>query len=85
MIASFYEQHHAALIAAPVTIDCRFNFLQIFQSLDFMTLQGITGASVFRKLHSMCNGANLAYEKKAFIEVDGLRELTILPAVMICC
>ncbi|MEO6719231.1 MAG: glycosyltransferase [Ferruginibacter sp.] len=70
-IAQFYEQHNAALIAAPVYINCGFNFLQIFQSLDFMTLQGITGASVYKKLHSMCNGANLAYEKKVFVEVGG--------------
>jgi cellulose synthase/poly-beta-1,6-N-acetylglucosamine synthase-like glycosyltransferase len=36
-----------------------------------MTLQGITGASVYKKFHSMCNGANIAYEKKAFLEVGG--------------
>ena len=72
-IAAFYEQHHAALIAAPVVIDCRANFLQVFQALDFMTLQGITGASVYKKLHSMCNGANLAYEKKVFMEVEGFK------------
>jgi cellulose synthase/poly-beta-1,6-N-acetylglucosamine synthase-like glycosyltransferase len=46
-----------------------------FQSLDFMTLQGITGASVFKKFHSMCNGANLAYGKKVFYEVNGFDEI----------
>ncbi len=39
--------------------------------MDFMVLQGITGASVYKKIHSMCNGANLAYERKLFYEVDG--------------
>lgn len=72
-IASFYEENNAAFIAAPVSVDCNNNFLEIFQSLDFMTLQGITGASVHNKIHSMCNGANLAYEKKAFLEVDGFK------------
>lgn len=77
-IGSFYEQYKPAFIAAPV---CYFpsiskerlivRSLKIFQSLDFMTLQGITGASVYKKFHSMCNGANLAYEKKAFYEVGG--------------
>jgi cellulose synthase/poly-beta-1,6-N-acetylglucosamine synthase-like glycosyltransferase len=43
----------------------------MFQAVDFMTLQGITGASVHKKIHSMCNGANLAYTKKAFNEVGG--------------
>jgi len=34
-------------------------------------LQGITGASVYKKFHAMCNGANLAYQKKVFYEVNG--------------
>jgi biofilm PGA synthesis N-glycosyltransferase PgaC len=84
-IAAFYEQYDPAFIAAPVGIRLLANsgknspkgeflqsrFLQIFQALDFMTLQGITGASVYKKIHSMCNGANLAYTKKAFNEVGG--------------
>jgi poly-beta-1,6-N-acetyl-D-glucosamine synthase len=41
------------------------------QEFDFCALQGITGASVYRKIHSMCNGANIAYEKKVFYEVNG--------------
>ncbi len=41
------------------------------QELDFIVLQGITGASVYKNIHSMCNGANLAYEKKVFYEVNG--------------
>jgi cellulose synthase/poly-beta-1,6-N-acetylglucosamine synthase-like glycosyltransferase len=42
-IASFYQQTHAAFIAMPVAYDCNSSLLQIFQALDFMTLQGITG------------------------------------------
>ena len=70
-IAAFYEQNNPAFIAAPVAIDCSNKFIEFFQGLDFMTLQGITGASVHKKIHSMCNGANLAYTKKAFEEVGG--------------
>ncbi|MDB5224219.1 MAG: glycosyl transferase [Chitinophagaceae bacterium] len=70
-IAAFYEKYQPAFIAAPVAYYGEKNFLKIFQSLDFMTLQGITGASVYKKFHSMCNGANLAYEKKIFYEVGG--------------
>ena len=70
-IATFYEKKDAAFIAMPVSYNCKNNFLEIFQALDFMTLQGITGAAVFKKAHSMCNGANLAYQKKAFIAVGG--------------
>ena len=70
-IAGFYEQYQPEFIAAPVVIDCSNKFIEFFQGLDFMVLQGITGASVHKKIHSMCNGANLAYTKKAFTEVGG--------------
>ncbi len=70
-IASCYEKSKPAFIAAPVSINCSNSFIEIFQALDFMTLQGITGAAVQKKIHSMCNGANLAYEKKAFEDVGG--------------
>ena len=70
-IAGFYEQYRPVFIAAPVSINCSNSFIEIFQALDFMTLQGITGASVYKKIHSMCNGANMAYEKSAFYEVAG--------------
>lgn len=36
-----------------------------------MSLQGITGASVFKNIHAMCNGANLAYRRDVFFEVGG--------------
>ena len=77
-LANFYKQKSPVFVTLPVTFadplttDSFFKKLfKIFQSLDFMTLQGITGASVFKKIHSMCNGANLAYEKDAFYQVGG--------------
>lgn len=72
-LASCQYRQKAVFIAAPVKIDAVPTLLSIFQSLDFMTLQGITGASVFKRFHSMCNGANLAYEKKVFYEVGGFK------------
>lgn len=70
-MAHFYEEKKPAFIAAPVTIDCGWNFIQIFQSMDFMTLQGITAAVVHKKQMTMCNGANMAYERTAFYEAGG--------------
>ncbi|MCB0776916.1 MAG: hypothetical protein KDB99_11425, partial [Chitinophagaceae bacterium] len=43
----------------------------LFQQMDFMILQTITGAVVSKQLLTMCNGANVAYTKKAFEEVSG--------------
>ena len=70
-IFSFKERTNAVFIAAPVVLKNESNLLQTFQALDFLVLQGITAASVQKKFHNMCNGANLAYERKAFFEVNG--------------
>ncbi len=74
-LAEYHFLTHAVLLAAPVKIKNDHTLLSIFQSIDFLTLQGITGASVSSKFHSMCNGANLAYEKKVFYEVDGFKNI----------
>ncbi len=77
-LGHFYKQKSPVFVALPVNFnnssisDSIFKRLfTIFQSLDFMTLQGITGASVFKKVHVMCNGANLAYQKEVFFKVGG--------------
>jgi cellulose synthase/poly-beta-1,6-N-acetylglucosamine synthase-like glycosyltransferase len=70
-VADFYRQKNAAFIAAPVKFSHDGSLLQVFQALDFITLQGITAASVAANFHTMCNGANLAYTKKAFEAVNG--------------
>ena len=70
-IVTFYETKQPAFIAAPVVIDCGRSFIQLFQCMDFMTLQGITAAVVSKKQMTMCNGANMAYERAAFYEVGG--------------
>lgn len=74
-LVAYYHHSNAVLLAAPVKIENTRSLLSIFQSLDFLTLQGITGASVSAKFHSMCNGANLAYEKKVFYEVGGFKDI----------
>jgi cellulose synthase/poly-beta-1,6-N-acetylglucosamine synthase-like glycosyltransferase len=86
-VAGFYEETGAKFIAAPVQIGdgsgegrAGHSFLSIFQTLDFITLQGITGAAVYKRFHSMCNGANLAYEKKVFYEVEGFKDIDNIPS-----
>ncbi len=70
-MADFYQTHHSAFIAAPVSYLPRKGLLNYFQTLDFVILQGITAASVAAGFHSMCNGANLAYKRSAFFQVNG--------------
>lgn len=70
---NFIQQNNSVFVAAPVKFTDAGSFLSIFQCLDFMSLQGITAASVNQGFHRMCNGANLAYNKKVFYEVDGFK------------
>jgi cellulose synthase/poly-beta-1,6-N-acetylglucosamine synthase-like glycosyltransferase len=78
--ASYYASTGAKFIAAPVAMLINKSLLGIFQTLDFMTLQAITGAAVYRKFHMMCNGANLAYERDAFIAVNGFDGIDNIPS-----
>ena len=74
-IAAFHQYSKAVFIAAPVKIKPANSLLSAFQSIDFAILQGITAASVYKKFHNMCNGANLAYEKTVFNEVNGFKNI----------
>ena len=67
------EERHAAMVAAPVAYRKEKSFLEVFQSLDFITLQGITAVAVSNKLFNMCNGANLLYTRSAFEQVNGFK------------
>lgn len=69
--AAYIQQYNSVFVAAPVRFTNTGNFVGIFQCLDFMSMQGITAAAVSAGFHSMCNGANLAYNKQAFFEVGG--------------
>lgn len=71
--AFIIEQKPTVFIAAPVAMKEESSAIKLFQSLDFLSLQGITAASVGAGFHSMCNGANLCYSKDAFYTVDGFK------------
>jgi len=70
-IAAYYEQYKPEMIVAPVRFSNNFSLVQLFQSLDFMTMQGITVATVRLSLGIMCNGANLAFSRLAYDHVGG--------------
>ncbi len=68
---AFIRQKQPVFVAAPVMFTNNHSFLSVFQLLDFISLQGITAASVSAGHHTMCNGANIAYRKTIFNEVEG--------------
>ncbi len=70
-IVRYYETYRHQLIASPVLFTTDNSWFQTFQSIDFTAMQGITGALSATHSGTMCNGANLAYTRKAFNAVNG--------------
>ena len=68
---AYIQEHQPCFVAAPVMFIKTTGILNQFQVLDFLALQGITAAAVGAGKHSMSNGANLGFEKTAFIAVGG--------------
>jgi len=70
-IAAMYERDNPIMIVAPVIYKVKTNVLQLFQLIDFMSMQGVTAAAHALKLGNMSNGANLAFSKATFESVGG--------------
>ena len=70
-MAAYQALTGVQFIAAPVRIADTHTGVGIFQSLDFLSLQGITGAAVHSGWLQMSNGANLGFTKAAFAAVNG--------------
>ena len=68
---NYIQLHEVAMIAGAVTYDCKSSFLHQFQQLDLASLQGATIGSFGIKKGFMCNGANFAYTKPFFQELNG--------------
>jgi len=72
-IAGRFQSDFPKVIAAPVNFYGERNVLERFQSLDFIGMMEITGVGITTKTFRMGNGANLAYTKKVFEEVQGFK------------
>ena len=67
-IAAFYEKYNPDLIICPVQLEPGHGLFRKFQELEFLSLQGITAGTAFSGESVMCNGANLAFTRKAYLE-----------------
>lgn len=70
-IVSYYEKFQPKMIAAPLTFINENSWIEKWQSLDLCGMMTITAGAITNGFPNMCNGANLAYEKKVFEEVGG--------------
>ncbi len=67
----FIQKTQSKCIAAPVTYNNENHFLNRFQTLDILSLQGVTIGGFGIKRPFLCNGANFAYQKALFLELNG--------------
>jgi len=59
------------LVAGPVRILQEGAFFEDLQAIELASLMGVSGATMASGRPTMCNGANLAFRKAAFVAVDG--------------
>jgi cellulose synthase/poly-beta-1,6-N-acetylglucosamine synthase-like glycosyltransferase len=68
---NYIQQNNVSMLAGAVTYKCENSFLDHFQQLDLTSLQGATIGSFGLKKAFMCNGANFAYKKSLFENLNG--------------
>lgn len=70
----FSNTQNCKMIVGPVMyLSTNDSFLENFQILDFLSLQGATLGGFGIDKPFLCNGANLAYQKGAFLELNGFQ------------
>jgi len=67
----YIQKNNVNCIAAPVTYTEKNSFLNRFQLLDILSLQGATIGGFGIKNPFLCNGANFGYKKSLFKELNG--------------
>lgn len=70
-LMDFALTQNAVFVTAPVLFSPLNTLFDRFQALDFVGMMVTTAASVQHGLADMCNGANLAYQRNVFYEVNG--------------
>ncbi|SMO37045.1 glycosyltransferase [Solitalea koreensis] len=70
-VVNEYECTGNKMISSPVVYFEECSMFEEMQTLEFMMLVSLGAATLSNGRAGSCNGANLAYEKKAFYEVEG--------------
>ena len=68
--ADVFQRTDSKFISGPVVMEGG-SFMDEIQSLEFSSLIGAGAAAIYYNNPVLCNGANLAFKKEVFIEVNG--------------
>lgn len=72
--AGFINSEKPDMVIGPVVVVAEANLFSQMQSLEFMSLSGVTAGSAAVGRAVMCNGANLAFRKELFNKVGGYHD-----------
>jgi cellulose synthase/poly-beta-1,6-N-acetylglucosamine synthase-like glycosyltransferase len=72
-VVSFYQDKKCKMILAPVLLSPANNLFEKMQVLEHLSLIASTAGSASIGCPVMCNGANMAYEREAALEVEEFR------------
>lgn len=70
--AAFITAYQPYMVSGPVKMTGH-RFFDRVQAMDFSSLQAFGAATLHQGMASSCNGANMAYRKSAFLQVDGYK------------
>lgn len=69
-IVSYFEKHNPVMISAPVAFIPLKSFVGNFMELEFMSLVSAGAGALGLRKPLMCNGANLAFRRNVFLELN---------------
>ena len=69
-MVSYFSDENINLVSGPVTFKKRNGFFQKFQALEFISLIGSGAGAIANNNPIFCNGANMAYRKNIFLELN---------------
>ena len=79
-VVGFYQEERCKMILAPVLLSPAENLFEKIQVLEHLSLIASTAGSASIGFPVMCNGANMAYEREAALEVEKLRHDFNIPS-----
>ena len=74
IMVSYFANDNVKLVSGPVTFNRHDGIFQSFQVLEFLSLIVSGAGAIGIKNPIFCNGANMAYRKEVFWEVNNFRE-----------
>jgi len=74
-IAAFYKETGSVMIVGPIAFIQPRSLFEKIQDVELMALAGSTAGSLYDHNATLCNGANLAYTRKVFNELDGFKDI----------